>query len=101
MVAQDIVIGPHLTWMVSQVRSRPLYVVVLAPSPAAVLARDAARRASRGKVAYKPGCLSVTELDAQFRRETPRIGLWLDTSAQAVDETVAEILTRMPSEAAV
>lgn len=101
VVVQDIVIGSHLLWMVSEIQTRPLYVVVLAPSVPAVLARDASRRASRGKVAYKPGGLSVAELDARFRRETPRIGLWLDTSVQTAEETVTEILARMSPEASV
>lgn len=101
VVVQDIVIGSYLPQMVSEVHTRPLYVVVLAPSVSAVAARDASRQASRGKVAYKPGGMTVAELDEQFRRETPRIGLWLDTSTQTVDETVREILTRMSGEASV
>lgn len=101
VVVQDIVIGSHLSRMVSEIHTRPLYVVVLAPSASAVAARDASRQASRGKVAYKAGHMTVAELDEQFRRETPRIGLWLDTSAQTADETVTEILARMSTEASV
>ena len=101
VVLQDIVLGSHLTEMVAAIRTRPLHVVVLAPRPEAVRKRDEARRADRGKTAYKPGHEGVAELDAHLRRETPRIGLWLDTSDQTVDETVEEILTRAYSEAAV
>jgi len=49
---------------------------------------------ARGKVAYRPGDLDIEALDDQLRRHTPHIGLWLDTSEQTVDETVAEILAR-------
>jgi hypothetical protein len=33
-------------------------------------------------------------LDAIMRRETPRKGLWLDTSNMAAEESVQEILRR-------
>jgi hypothetical protein len=42
---------------------------------------------------------SIEDLDG-FLAATPRMGLWLDTSAQTAPETVAEILRR-PSEAIV
>lgn len=87
--------------MVAMTGSRPLYVVVLAPRADVVQARDHARQRARGKVAYKPGDHSVAELDAVFRRETPRIGLWLATPARTVTENVEEILGRFRAEAEV
>jgi predicted kinase len=42
-VVQDIILGDDLTRYVARVQTRPLYVVVLAPSIAAVRAREAAR----------------------------------------------------------
>lgn len=101
VVLQDIVLGGYLTNMVAAIRTRPLYVVVLAPSPDVVRERDEVRRAARGKVAYKPGDESIADLDAYLRQQTPRIGLWLDTSGQTVDETVQEILERFAGEAGV
>jgi chloramphenicol 3-O-phosphotransferase len=101
VVLQDIIIGSHLADVVAAIRSRPLYVVVLAPRADVVQARDHARQLARGKTAYKPGDQSPAELDAAFRRQTPRIGLWLDTSAQTVTETVEEILDRFHAEAEV
>jgi adenylylsulfate kinase-like enzyme len=95
VVAQDIILGEHLTEMVRWIRSRPLLVVVLAPSPAAVTAREA----GRAKTAY--GDYTVAGLDAALRRDTPRIGLWLDTTDQTPGQTAAEILRRAPAEAAV
>lgn len=92
VVLQDIVIGPFLGEMVEAIKTRPLHVVVLAPRPEVVQAREDARRAERGKVAYKPGDETVTQLDAYMRRETPRLGLWLDTSDLKVAETVEAIL---------
>jgi chloramphenicol 3-O-phosphotransferase len=94
VVVQDVVLDEQLPRMVGLIRSRPLYVVVLAPDPGTV----AAREAGRGKAAY--GVWQVAELDRALRENTPRIGLWLDSSGQTPDETVAEILARARTEAA-
>ncbi|MEH1012314.1 AAA family ATPase [Micromonospora sp. CPCC 206060] len=91
-IVQDIVLGDDLARMLRLIRSRPLLVVVLAPSPEAV----AAREAGRGKTGY--GIWGISQLDDELRKATPRIGLWLDTSDQTVEETVAEIMTRGWSE---
>lgn len=95
VVLQDIVLGPYLSQMVATIRTRPLAVVVLAPDPEAVRRRDADRQAARGKVAYRAGDDSIEDLDRYLREQTPRIGLWLDTSEQTVEETVEEILARV------
>lgn len=87
-VVQDVVLGDLLPWMVEQIRTDPLYVVVLTPSPAAV----ARREAGRDKKAY--GTFTVHQLDTILRAETPRLGLWLDTTDLTVDATVDEILAR-------
>jgi chloramphenicol 3-O-phosphotransferase len=99
VVLQDIILGEHLTDVVASIRSRPLHVVVLAPRADVVQRRDDERRAARGKVAYRRGDESVADLDAYLRAETPRIGLWLDTSDQAVAQAVDEILVRLPEAA--
>jgi predicted kinase len=98
VVLQDIIIGRHLVDMMTAIRSRPLYLVVLAPRPEVAQAREDARTLARGKVAYKPGDLNAADLDGAFRRETPRLGLWLDTSGQTVTETVEEVLARLWAE---
>ncbi|MFI6166582.1 AAA family ATPase [Nocardia sp. NPDC051052] len=87
-VVQDTVLGELLQYTIDQIETRPLFVVVLAPRPDIV----AAREAGRGKHAY--GAFSVAELDAALWQSTPRIGLWLDTSYLTVQQTVDEILTR-------
>jgi cytidylate kinase len=90
VVVQDVVLGAPLLGYVDTIRSRPLIVVVLAPSPAVVAEREKVR----GKVGYPDGHASVNALDAALRDETPRIGLWIDSSKQGPDETVDEILAR-------
>ena len=87
-VYQDIVLGNDLMQASRRIRSRPLFVVVLAPTPAEVLRRAEARTKSSGY-----GDWTVTALD-QMLRDTPRIGLWLDTSDQTPAETVDELVRR-------
>lgn len=89
-VVQDVILGAHLGEYVERLRTRPAYVVVLAPRPAVVEARAAAR----DKGGY--GTWVVHQLDRVLRAETPRLGLWLDTSEQTPEQTVAEILDRLP-----
>ncbi|MFJ5864910.1 AAA family ATPase [Streptomyces parvus] len=86
VVVQDIVLGEDLPRYVARVRTRPLHVVVLAPSPGAVREREA----GRGKTGY--GAWTVEAFDVHLRSGTPRIGLWLDTSGQTPEETVSAIL---------
>ncbi|MFI1013327.1 AAA family ATPase [Streptomyces sp. NPDC020965] len=90
VVLQDIVIGPELDTYLPLIRTRPLYVVVLAPDPATVTTREAARP----KTGYGPG-FTVETLDRLLREETSRVGLWLDTSAQTPEETVTAVLERL------
>jgi cytidylate kinase len=85
-VVQDVLLGEDLTAYLELVRSRPLYAVVLVPAPDVV----AAREAGRPKTGY--GAWTVARLDAALRTETPRTGLWLDTSELTVTETVDAIL---------
>lgn len=93
VVVEDNVLGAILTDFVAWIRSRPLLVVALAPTADVVAARDAARP----KTGYRSW--SIEALDGAFRSETPRIGLWLDTSAQTPEQTVDEILARASTEA--
>ncbi|MEU6267345.1 AAA family ATPase [Saccharopolyspora shandongensis] len=95
VVAQDVILGEHLAEMAENIGSRPLLVVVLAPSTEAI----AEREAGRGKTAYDSW--AIAELNTVLHEQTPRIGLWLDTSDQTPEQTVAEILDRAWTEAAI
>ncbi|MEU6827821.1 AAA family ATPase [Nocardia beijingensis] len=85
-VLQDVVLGEFLPWTAELIVTRPLYVVVLVPRPEIVLAREA----GRAKDAYDE--FTVAALDRVLREDTPRIGLWLDTSDLTVEQTVDRIL---------
>lgn len=94
-VAQDVILGPHLLYTVQAIRSRPLLVVVLAPAPDAV----ASREASRDKSAY--GRVEIDGLNRVLHEQTPRLGLWLDTTNHSPEETVDEVLRRAWTEGAI
>ena len=99
VVLQDIILGDFLQDVVNHIRTRPLSVVVLAPSAQAVVERDTERQRSRGKIAYKAGDEGIAALDHGLRTTTPRLGYWLDTSELSVAETVDDIRDHLDTDA--
>jgi len=97
-VVQDNIYGEDVTTWLTSVNARPRHLVVLRPSTAVVRRRDEVRRLTTGKVAYRETGDSIEDLDAALGA-TANLGLWLDSSDQTPEETVAEILRRR-SEAA-
>jgi chloramphenicol 3-O-phosphotransferase len=89
-IVQDVILGADLPRYLDLLRTRPRHLVVLAPTRAAVAAREA-RRAKKGY-----GDWTVEALDRVLRDETPPIGLWLDTSDESPAETVDRVLSRLP-----
>jgi adenylylsulfate kinase-like enzyme len=91
VVYQDIIIGPDLQDVLHDLMRPgiPVYVVVLCPRPDIVAVRDD----ERPKNGY--GASSVLDFDRVLRDETPRVGLWLDSSDLAVEQTVDTILQRL------
>lgn len=67
-----------------------MYVIVLAPEPQAVSEREA----GRGKSGYGAGW-TIESLVRVLREETPRIGLWLDTTGQTAEQTVDTVLAEL------
>jgi len=88
VVLEDVVAGDDLPHLAGLVRRRPLHVVVLVPRLEVVAARDTEREST----GYRHW--SVAGLYDIFATQTPRIGLWLDTSEQTPDQTVDSILER-------
>jgi predicted kinase len=85
VVVQDVVLGAHLPEMAAAI-GQPVRVFVLDPDPEVVAERERAR----GKHAYD--AWTVAALVEGLRRDTPRVGTWLDTSFLTVDQTVDAIL---------
>ncbi len=93
VVMQDNIFGADVARWLASVTARPRHLVVLRPSVAVVRKREQQRNVATGKVAYRPGEFTPEDLDG-FLAETPRIGLWLDTSDMTAEETVSQILIR-------
>src|SRR3954469_21658310 len=88
---EDVAAGPILGDYRAMIRSRPCHVIVLLPSAEAV----AAREAGRDHKGY--GVCTVEQLYEGFVGTTPRVGIWLDTTHLAPEETVEQILARTSS----
>lgn len=93
VVVQDNIYGVDVTDWLERVAARPRHLVVLRPRLEVLRRRDDERRAATGKVAYREGGDTVESLDAALAGTAP-IGLWLDTSDQTPEETLAAILAR-------
>ena len=92
-VVQDNIYGADVVAWLELVSPRQRRLVVLRPSVDVVRTRDAARQAGSGKVAYRDGYTPALN-DAAVATTPAGFGLWLDTSRQTPQETVAEILAR-------
>jgi hypothetical protein len=92
-IVQDNMFGADVVRWLESVTARPRHLVVLRPLVPTVLRREEERRATTGKVAYRPGEFTAAELDS-FLMQTPPIGLWLDTSLLTPAQTVRHILSR-------
>ncbi|MZL68394.1 MULTISPECIES: AAA family ATPase [Eubacteriales] len=86
VVLQDNYYGRALPEMIELLRGYSIFPVVLCPRAEVVRRREA----GRGKTGYTG--FAVERLCADFLRETPRLGLWLDSSEQIPEETVESIL---------
>jgi predicted kinase len=89
VVYQDVILGPMLREVVDLLGGWPLRVVVLCPAPDVV----AGREETRAKTGYGPW--AVADLNRVLWTETPRLGLWLDTSALTPAETVDTIMAQL------
>ncbi|RED31441.1 AAA family ATPase [Paenibacillus sp. VMFN-D1] len=87
VVVQDVIVGRVLEDFLSFLQSRPVYLVVLCPSPEEVERREA----QRAKKGY--GAWTVDALNHVLHDETPRLGLWLDSSSLTPGETVDKIMS--------
>ena len=85
VVLDDIILGDRYDHLCEDIAGLPFHLVVLAPSVGIVEARDSARskHVGGGWAAY---------LDAELRRTMTGRGLWIDSSEQTPEETVAAAL---------
>lgn len=86
-VIDHIVISrEQLAQFAAELRVRPFHLVVLAPPPETVLARN---RLRPGKDVGQ----TWTYLDTELRRELSGSGVWIDSADLSVDEVVERIIT--------
>jgi len=93
-IVDDVVIGSRLGELRADLRARPLLFVLLLPTLEVMRERN---RRRPGKDVFE----TWRHLDTVAREETPRVGLWLDTSEQTPQESAEEILRRAWTEAIV
>ena len=88
VVYQDVILGPLLNDVVALYTDFDLRVVVLCPSPDAIAQRERERN--------KTGYTNIT-IDAlqQGLVDTPKVGLWVDSTAQTVEQTANEIMAKL------
>lgn len=87
VVLQDNYYGEELVRILNLLQDYPVETVVLCPGVEVVKQREE----TRGKVGYTG--FTVESLYEGFLKDTPRIGLWLDTSDWTPEQTVNEILS--------
>jgi len=86
VVLQDNYYGQELAHILELLTGYPVRVAVLCPSAEAVRARELGR-GKRGYVGF-----DVESLHEVFMRDTPRIGLGIDSTELTAEETAARIL---------
>jgi chloramphenicol 3-O-phosphotransferase len=77
-----------------ELRTRPIFLVLLAPALEVAERRDAARPEKTVFHIWR-------HLDVSIRRDLAGTGLWIDNGAQTPAETVAEIERRLETEGAI
>lgn len=101
VVVSDSVVGDLFADFVDFVSPEPLHVVMLAPTLATLRAREQARGRRDGhdprgaRDQRDPADSATFETLAASVAQTPRVGLWLDTSGMSLQVTVAQILGRL------
>ena len=85
IIDEAIVYAAALKGYIELIGSRPLALVLLAPSLEVSLARDAARTEKQVGYIWR-------HLDAVMRKELLKTGLWVDNSHITVDQTVDLVL---------
>lgn len=91
-VVQDNIYGVDVEHWLGRVPG-PKHLVVLRPSVETIERRDAERRRSTGKIAYRSGFTPAIN-DQHVAGTRADLGLWLDSSRQTPDQTVDEIIER-------
>lgn len=95
-VCSDIILGADVVeWMDSFAGSVERHLVVLVPSIASIVERELLRGGANSYRDWQTEGMTLADAVASLQQglaDTPRRGLWLDTTGQSPDESVNEIL---------
>lgn len=91
VVVDEIILGERYGELREELGGLPFRLVVLAPDVTTVVERESARDKSVG-----PAWADF--LDRVLRETMTGAGLWVDSTRQTADETVDEIVRRLPAE---
>jgi chloramphenicol 3-O-phosphotransferase len=93
-VLSDIILGEHVARWLESLKNVEPHLVVLVPSVESIVERETSRGSNSYRDWQKPGMTLVGAVESlqQGLQEIPRRGLWLDTTGQTAEESVAEIL---------
>ncbi len=83
-----VVWRPRFERLLVGIRTRPLFMAILAPDLAVVRERD---RTRPEKTVFH----IWSHLDEMMRREMAGIGCWIDSSEQTPTETASEVMARV------
>ena len=89
VVVQDNYYGDELPYMLELLAPETAQIIALCPNIATIKHREQ----QRDKTGYSS--FDVEQLYHAFMNETPRIGLWVDSSGQTPEQTVEEIVARL------
>jgi len=93
-VIDDIVVGRRLDEYLGDLRTRPVFFVLLLPDLETLRERNSTR--TKADVFSQ-----ALDLDPVARHETRQVGLRLDTTGQTAEQTVAEIAARLATDAGI
>jgi len=86
-VVDDIIHGYRFVQLVEDLQGEPFHLIVLL--------RDLEMLKQEWREMKSPFAESWDWIDKDLRENTPRVGLWLDTSKLTLDETVEQIFQRL------
>jgi chloramphenicol 3-O-phosphotransferase len=92
-IVQDNYLGNEANYFINCFSLSPVYLITLCPSVQAVASREALRNKT-GYIHWNVEALNETLIN-----DNPKIGLWIDSSNQTPEETIAEIYSRYKAEA--
>ncbi|MEQ7005270.1 hypothetical protein ABN028_03620 [Actinopolymorpha sp. B17G11] len=94
-VYTDIILGAEVHRWMDSIRNAERHLVVLNPSVDAIVEREIGRGKNSYRDWQKPGMTLEAAVASMQRalQETPRRGLWLDSSGQTPEETVEAIVS--------